>query len=747
MSFLAPLFLIGAIAGVIPIVLHMINRRRAKELPFPTLRFLRISVEQTRRRKRIHNLLLLILRIAALVFLALALAKPALTNLSQLWSDRAQTAMVIVLDNSATMGTSDGTVTRWEKARDATADILRQLNDGDAVALLLTGGRPFTSTGKFDRTQETVRQMVAEATLSHEKADLSAALSHARQMLSKIEAANKSIFLITDRQAASWGEVGDSESATTGRGSLDNAAVNEKKTNKEPPAVQTGAPENSLDTSVPVVVVDCRSEATAPNVAISDVQAATTVPIARFPFIVTVELFNTSSTTAQRHVELYLDGNRYETSPAIEIPPGERVKFPFTLKVSEGGEHRGRVQLTGNDASKLDDQRFFAVSVDRDIPVAIVQDQPHEIDYLDDTFYLATALGARKESTDAGSLGIRPVKIKLSDLAAEPLGEYRAVFCVNLPAPDDQTSRHLADYVAGGGNLVWIAGNHVDPEAYNQMNDAVGGRLLPGLITGVNHAELDPDRDSWHISQFNEEAPTTSDFAKYPALFQSVLVYHYLGITAEDAIALARLDNGDVLLSQRDMDEGRVWWLGTNVHIDWTNFPLRPIFMPFWVRLVHGISSSTDLPSSVIAGHPLRVPLEGNAMTDRIELRPPSGELLRLAVETPQQDQTLPTFEYDDTYQIGVYTLTPVGASEEERRIFCVNLDQAELEDTPLDRDALAKQVGDAPFIFVSANDSPSETFALLRSGVGLWQFFLMSVLVVLVFETYWSNRRKGDAS
>jgi hypothetical protein len=60
----------------------MINRRKAKELPFSTLRFLRISVEKTRRRKRVHDLLLMLVRVAVLVLIALGLAKPTITNLS-----------------------------------------------------------------------------------------------------------------------------------------------------------------------------------------------------------------------------------------------------------------------------------------------------------------------------------------------------------------------------------------------------------------------------------------------------------------------------------------------------------------------------------------------------------------------------------------------------------------------------------------------------------------------------------------
>ena len=90
MTFAAPLFLLAALAAAIPIVLHMMNRQKAKELPFSTLRFLKISVEKTRRRKRIHDVLLMMLRAAVLLLIAAGLAKPAVTSLARCGAGRSR---------------------------------------------------------------------------------------------------------------------------------------------------------------------------------------------------------------------------------------------------------------------------------------------------------------------------------------------------------------------------------------------------------------------------------------------------------------------------------------------------------------------------------------------------------------------------------------------------------------------------------------------------------------------------------
>ena len=59
----------------------MISRQRAKDLPYSTLRFLRIAVQKTRRRRKIQDLFLMLLRMAVLLLIALGLSRPTVTNL------------------------------------------------------------------------------------------------------------------------------------------------------------------------------------------------------------------------------------------------------------------------------------------------------------------------------------------------------------------------------------------------------------------------------------------------------------------------------------------------------------------------------------------------------------------------------------------------------------------------------------------------------------------------------------------
>jgi hypothetical protein len=75
MGFLAPFMLLGAAAGGIPIALHFFFRSRYRTIPWAAMKFLLTSIEQTSRRVRFQEYLLLLARILVLVLLALALAR------------------------------------------------------------------------------------------------------------------------------------------------------------------------------------------------------------------------------------------------------------------------------------------------------------------------------------------------------------------------------------------------------------------------------------------------------------------------------------------------------------------------------------------------------------------------------------------------------------------------------------------------------------------------------------------------
>ena len=112
MSFLNPLYFWGALAAAVPVLLHLIRRERARRIEFPTLMYLRKVSKRTIRYQKLRHLLLLLLRVLAFLFLALAFTRP-FREMPQVSAagGKVTTAHIILLDNSLSMSYGD----RWER--------------------------------------------------------------------------------------------------------------------------------------------------------------------------------------------------------------------------------------------------------------------------------------------------------------------------------------------------------------------------------------------------------------------------------------------------------------------------------------------------------------------------------------------------------------------------------------------------------------------------------------------------------
>ena len=137
MSFLNPILLAGLGAIAVPIIIHLLNRRKFQKVVWAAMRFVKASVEQNQRRMRVEDMILLALRCLLVMLLALALARPAILSKATDLFGQSKVTGVIILDNSYSMGVSDGTMIRFDKARDAALEAIDSMPIGSATAVFL----------------------------------------------------------------------------------------------------------------------------------------------------------------------------------------------------------------------------------------------------------------------------------------------------------------------------------------------------------------------------------------------------------------------------------------------------------------------------------------------------------------------------------------------------------------------------------------------------------------------------------
>ncbi|MFO0908017.1 MAG: BatA domain-containing protein [Isosphaeraceae bacterium] len=701
MTFAAPLFLLAMLAGIVPVVLHLIHRRRAREVAFPSLRFLKVSVQRTRKRKYIDDAALMALRVGLLVLLALGLARPAITSLLGRGSS---TAVAIVLDNSGSMDLAEDASTRFETARKAAGQIVDGLREGDVVGLFLTGGPADPSLNQLLRNHATVRQELAEAKPSAERADLAALVARASAVLEKATAPNRELYVVTDNQALSW-------------------------ENQAKPADQ-----KPVD-RFPIIVVNVNRSPRL-DAAVRDVSVRSPAPVAGVPVTVAAEVMNTSGLVQEKHVELHLDGNRQAVSPTLTLPPGGIVRHEFPLVVKEAGVHAGDVRLVEEDGCAGNDRRVFAIVADQQIPVAVLKPRRAEVPFGEDSFYLERALSA---GGDQGA--IRLTTLTPDELASTPLARFPVVFAVNLPAPDGPTADRLVAYVRAGGHLIWVAGAGVDPEAYNRADALAHHALLPAPL-GSWQTPPAGGSGSWRVAALDREHSALAPLAEPATLYQSVLVYKFLSLREGDPSGvrvLARLEGGQPWLVERSEGAGTLLWVGSSLHSDGTNLPLRPLFLPLIARLTFHLAGAETERSQVVAGTPIVAPLVRSAAKGLAEMEVvrPSGETLH--VETKPGEAS---FRYDDTHETGLYLLRQRELTPPRTLAFAVNPDPKEWDLAPLPRAEVERRLEPRPVYYC---DSPAELAAAtarLREGVSLRNIMLIAALVALVAETFLANRK-----
>jgi hypothetical protein len=127
MSFLYPAFLAGALAVAIPVLLHLLRRDVAPEVPFSSVRLLRRSPIERSRRRRLRDLVLLAARVAALLLLATAFARPYVSA-----SAEPDPLLIVAVDRSFSMGAPG----RFERARDLAREAIDQSGLNGLVAVI-----------------------------------------------------------------------------------------------------------------------------------------------------------------------------------------------------------------------------------------------------------------------------------------------------------------------------------------------------------------------------------------------------------------------------------------------------------------------------------------------------------------------------------------------------------------------------------------------------------------------------------
>src|ERR1051325_11357673 len=544
--FLNPLYLFGLLAASLPIIIHLLNRRRIKRIRFPAVKFILLSQKRISRTKRLRHWLLLALRTAAIVVLVFLLARPIFQPGAGLFASGGPTSVALVLDNSLSMTWSrDGE--GFKQAKEAAARLFASLGAGDRATLIPT------NTGskepiRLKREKEVLLRDLEAVKIADGSADFGAALARAYDVLRE-PASGKEIWVVTDAALTDWD-----------RFSL--AALKQ------------------YDPAVPVKIIKIATKETPPNAAIREIRLRGQDVNVGLPTEIQAVITNFGATEIKDLlVQLRVDDQPKEQKLVALAPRGEtEANFQFVL--TRPGSHTAAVTLKKERlAGSTTD--YFTLEAEDKIKVLVVDGDPQTSLVSSETFFLTRALNPE----GGGASPFVPTVVIPEGFATAALDPYQAIVLCNLAAIPDATLPRLKEFVRRGGGLLVFLGDRVQPEDYNRKLYDTSPSILPARL-----------RDKRIVSASALEKVDRIDL-KHPALaafsdpilaesLKSTRVAGYYRIDAAGAASIIALGNGDALAVEKKFGSGRVVLVSTAADRDWSDLPVKTAYLPLTQSLV-----------------------------------------------------------------------------------------------------------------------------------------------------------------
>lgn len=562
LQFLNPALLWGLLAASLPLVVHLLFRRRARPLAFPAIDFILRARRQTERRLRLKRILLFLARTLVLAAIALAIARPKLESpAAAAEAPRGPSAVALVLDASGSMQYRLGGRTLFERAREELLEALLSLSPEEPATLVLCGAVPAPPEPPgFDRAA--LRRALDAAQPTAAFADLTACVAAAAQALSGSEAQlsmGKRIVVATDLTRAAW------------------------RLDQPPPMVRGPAAPLRPE----VVVLDAARGAALPNVGITGVDAQPDPAIGPRGFRFDVELQNAGAEPVREQPLQLRVGAGEAAKTALrafaDVPAGAAARKSVAHAFDQGGPTPLTLSIA-DDALAIDDRRTLVIDVPREVRALVVDGAPSPIKLRDEAWFVEAALASPASP-------VRPRVIDGEALATEDLSGYDAVFLLNVRSPGPKAAE-LRRLVERGGGLFIALGDQVDPDGYG----AELGDLLPLQLhvvkTAVERGTPGAETRAARVAEVAWDHPA---FGVFQGTAREGLLgarfYRYVltrpASRKGEATAprvLAAFDDGAPALVEAQRGAGRVLLFTSSVDLEWNDWAIRTSFLPSMQR-------------------------------------------------------------------------------------------------------------------------------------------------------------------
>jgi len=714
MIFVNPLLLAGTALVALPIVLHLVMRRKPRLFEFPALRFVKLRHDTNRRQLRLRHLLLLLLRAAIIALVAFALARPSLRVAGGvLGGQKAPVAAAMVIDTSKRMDYRHENRTRLDAAKELALWLLAQFPPESQVAVITSHAASAAFQVDLGAAKHRIERLETAADV---QPSLTGGIEEAVRLVSQSALERKEIFIFTDLAKVAW--------------PMQNASRLQERLSQSP------------DIGIHLIDVGTAQPS---NLGLGEWKLSGQVVSNRSTFKVETEV-SSVGIGGKHTVEIDLlepDPKAKTPGPrqpqnrgqkTLEIEPGQSQRFDFRVSGLGLGTHQGWVQILGEDGLAADDRRYFTIEVKPPWPILIAAPKP-EKEY---AFFLKRALVPPSWSL-SGRATFQCEVVAQDELARKDLEPYAAVCLVDPKPIAAPVWQKLANFVAEGHGLAVFLGRNAEPVA--SFNEGPAQEVLAGKLLRKAHS---PD-ESLVLAPRSFEHPLLAELRGYPVPWFRHPVYCYwqLGPLHEGVHVIAPFSDDGPAILERALGKGRAITMTTPVSDDpnrdpWNLLPVNEAW-PFLIvasKMADYLVGAEVQDLNYYAGETAMLELNPERPFHTYVLTGPDGVEARLTPDLKQQRLVVTS-----TDQPGNYRVQAGGTAEGVDRGFSVNVrpDLTRLERCT-DED-LARLFGPVAYRVARTKDQIELNVSTGRVGRELFSWLILAAALVLAVEHVLANR------
>ncbi|KAA3619775.1 MAG: VWA domain-containing protein [Calditrichaeota bacterium] len=681
-TFLHSFFAWALLAASIPLLIHLLTRKKLKTVAFSTLFFLKKMQKAKIRQIRLKQIVLLLLRTLIVLFIALAFMRPTVKTSGYEFGKKAKTTAVFIIDNSLSMAaTSQGESLLTRAKRKAIAAISLLEKGHDVAIIELAEPARIVLATTYNGNDARLSSVIQEIKQTASGSSLFSAVQNAFEFIAGKKNLNSTVFVFSDRKFPALPEENIAGFDRThffffdvGLEKIHNLTVTEAEL------------QNQIFELRGVVGVQAR-------------------------------IVNTGDFDEINRIVTLSVNNKRVAQSSLTLEQGAEKAVDFKFVPAETGLHQLNIEVE-NDQLKLDNNAFCLFSISEKTRVLILDSNKKQSRFIK---YVLEKKGKANQ--------FEITEIKPDGLSNTDLTNFDVLISCNVAAFSDIDLRRLEIFVRDGGGLVVFLGDDVD---FRNYETTIFQRFHIGSVLETFGSTLEKT-EIIRLGDFDFHHPLFSGIFNEPEKQQRIdsPVFHFAPkmLPNPDSRVLMNYSNGSPLLLENKLGVGVVFTNLTSVDESWSDFSYKPIFAPIIDRMVRlaGQHGRNEFASMEV-GKPAVTRLRGESSAS-FSLKNPLGITMFLK---PVVDDGKFKFQLADTRFSGFYQLFE---NENIRYTWASNFNVQEMQSKPVPQEELRDFLPDANITMVSRQQNGNETVTEQQFGTEIWHLFLLAALIGLFVE------------